>query len=376
MLKPMVIVVIVLAMMGAAIGLYTAATAGEKPPNPPPARAPSVNPFAHGIAASGLVEAASRNIAVAAPEAGMVTAVLASVGDVVRQGQPLFQLDARAIDAELVRGEAAVRVAAARVRQVESMPRPEDLPPLRAMVEAARSRHEDARTLHARALEAQRAGGSNPSEVERAEFAARSAAGDLAEAEARLALTQAGAWGPEIDVARAVLAQAEADVASWKIRKDRLTVRSPINGVVLQREIEPGEYAMAASGAGVDPPMVVGDISTLHVRAQVNEEDAPQLRVGAKGVARVRGAYAVEVGLRMLRIEPLARPKKQLTGAASELVDTRVVEVVFEAVPDERMTSSGITLYPGQLVDVFIEATPPGQAGGVSPGFDGRSKGG
>jgi hypothetical protein len=97
----------------------------------------------------------------------------------------------------------------------------------------------------------------------------------------------------------------------------------------------------------------MGDLSSLHVRAQVNEEDAPLLREGARGVARVRGPARIELPLRMLRIEPLAQPKRQLTGDFSELVDTRVVEVVFEA--DASSMPRGSRLYPGQIVDVFIE---------------------
>jgi hypothetical protein len=76
------------------------------------------------------------------------------------------------------------------------------------------------------------------------------------------------------------------------------------------------------------------------------------LREGAEAVARIRGPVDAKVPLRMLRIEPLAIPKTNITGSATELVDTRVVEVVFEVVPRE----SRVRLYPGQAVDVFIEA--------------------
>ncbi len=57
----------------------------------------------------------------------------------------------------------------------------------------------------------------------------------------------------------------------------------------------------------------------------------------------------------MLRIEPLAIPKANLSGLATELVDTRVVEAVFRVEP----TAGNERLYPGQVVDVFIDCGPP-----------------
>jgi hypothetical protein len=58
----------------------------------------------------------------------------------------------------------------------------------------------------------------------------------------------------------------------------------------------------------------------------------------------------------MLAIEPLAVPKKQLTGSTQELVDTRVVEVLFAVQPG---SPDNIRLYPGQIVDVFIDVELP-----------------
>jgi len=62
-----------------------------------PARAP----YATYIAASGIVEANTRNIAIATPVAGTVAHVLVKVGDRVTAGQPLFSLDDRDLQAQL-----------------------------------------------------------------------------------------------------------------------------------------------------------------------------------------------------------------------------------------------------------------------------------
>ncbi len=341
-----------LAAVGLSLAVYTSATADERLPSPPPARPPSVNPFPSGVAASGIVEAASRNIEIAAPEPGLVAEVRVQVGDLVKQGDVLFRLDARPIEAELVRGEAALLSARARLSLLVAAPRAEDLPPLEAAVARAGALVRDAENQLEWARRASEAQAATESEIDRRDFALSAARAALAEAEARLALTRAGAWEADLAVARAAVASAGADLNAWRIRLDRLSVRSPVDATVLKRDIEPGEYASPGGGAGAS--LVVGDLSRLRVRAQVNEEDAPLLRASARGVARIRGVLKIELPLTMIRIEPLARAKRQITGAASELVDTRVVEVLFEA--DTSPMPSGAQAFPGQVVDVFIEA--------------------
>ena len=349
-------IVIAISVVGLSVGVFTAATAKEQTTAPPPASAPSINPFTSGIAATGLVEAASRNIEVAPPEPGLVVDVLAEVGDHVESGQPLLQLDPRAIKAELIRGHAARDLAAARVQQLEAEPRAETIPPLEAAHNEAEARARDAEAEFRRASDAMKRDASTASEVDRRRFAAEAAKASAAAAKARLDLARAGAWNKELAVAHASLASANADIEAWNIRLDRLTVRSPIDAVVLQRNISKGEYAALSSNAG--GVFVIGDLSALNVRALINEEDAPRLRAGAKAMARARGATTdgLElIPLSMIRIEPLARAKRQLTGVAGELVDTRVIEVLFrvDAQPGPGGLPAGF--YPGQLVDVYVD---------------------
>ncbi len=363
-------ITILLALLGAGIALYTVATNGkDKAPAPPPATAPSVNPFARGIACAGSVEALSRNIAVSAPEGGLVVQTLAEVGAAVNAGDPLFVLDSRLLAAELVRAQAARTVAAAELAALLAAPRPEELPPLAAALDAAKVREADARDVLADMTTADRQSAMSRSEMARRRFALDQAVADVARAQALLDLTAAGAWKPQVEVARARLAAAEADIAAINLRIDRLTVRAPIAGTVLKRNVEPGQFTGGMGGPGMgggaggggggmssspgSAAIVVGDLSRLRIRARVDEEDAPLLRAAAKAVARVRGIAPETLELRMVRIEPLALPKADLTGATTERVDTRVIEVLFEV-----LTTPSNPVFPGQAVDVYIEAPP------------------
>ncbi len=359
-------IVIAVSVIGLAVAVLTAATAKEQIKAPPPATSPSINPFSLGIAATGIVEAASRNIAVAPPEPGLVVKVFVEVGDKVDAQQPLLQIDPRAIHAEQIRGRALRELAAARVALLEAQPRPEELPPLEAFVSETESRVRDAKAELERAQTALQRDASTAAEVDRRRFALEAANAAAMAAKARFNLARAGAWGKDLLVSRAALTATEADLQAWDIRLDRLTVRSPIRGVVLQRNISVGEYASLSGEMANGGVFVVGDLATLHVRALVNEEDAPRLRDGADARARARGAstHGLELApLRMIRIEPLARPKRQLTGVAGELVDTRVVEVLFEVQAQAPANGLPAGFYPGQLVDVYIDV-PPAPSGG------------
>lgn len=342
----------ILAVLGLAVGVYTAATAQHEPPRAPLAGEPSVNPFDRGIAAAGVVEAASRNVPIAAPEGGLVTRVFVEVGQEVRAGDPLFELDPRPVEAELIRAQAARDAAAARLARLEAEPRPETIPPLEAVAAAAAAEVRDLESRLARWEAVADPRAVPEDELSRIRFSLQGARARLAQAEANLALARAGAWSKEVEVTRAELAQAEAQVRAVQILLDRRTIRSPIDATVLKRSVEPGQFAPAEPRISA---MTLGDLSQLHIRARVDEEDLPLLRAGAKGIARIRGRVNITTPLTMLRIEPLAQPKTELSGDTTERVDTRVLDVVFRVDGDHRV----LPLYPGQFVDVFIEGADP-----------------
>ena len=346
-------VTMILAAAGVAIGVYAVATADEVAPPVPLAREASVNPFGRGIAALGIVEPLERSVDVAAPEAGLVVSVAAGVGERVAAGAELFRLDARQLEAQLLEARAEVAAREAEIARWHALPRGEDVPPAQAAAMAARARAADLADTLKRTEDAARAGAATTREVAAARFALERAEAERAQAEAELARVNAGGWKPDLVIAEANLGAARARVGALEALSERLTVRAPRAGTVLRREIEPGEYA----SAGGRTLLVLGDLEHLAVRAQVDEEDIgllggwkPGVKLGA--VLKTRGARQRTVELELVRIEPYARPKSDLSGTNLERVDTRVVDVVLRVKAGELEAP----LYPGQAVDVFIDA--------------------
>ena len=108
-------------------------------PNTPPAVTPAASPFPHAVAGSGVVEARGENIAVGSLLPGVVSELAVHENHTVAVGDLLFRLDDRQQRAELAVREAERAAALARLRRLEQMPRPEEIPVSEARVRRARA---------------------------------------------------------------------------------------------------------------------------------------------------------------------------------------------------------------------------------------------
>jgi len=337
-----------LAVLGVSMAVYTVMADNRPTPAAPPAVRPAAAPFASYVAGAGLVEASTENIAIGTHVAGVLQTVHVKASDVVKAGAPLFTIDDRTVRAELAARQASLAIARARLERLKAEPRPENLPPLEARVQADRSVLEDLESQLTMWEKADRRAVADE-EVSKRRFAVVSARARLAESSADLARVRAGAWKVDLDVAAAEVDSAMAQVAAVQTELDRHTVVAPVGGQILKVDARPGEYA-AAGGSGERALITLGDTSTLHVRVDVDENDAWRVRAGAAGKAFVRGNPDLSTALRFVRFEPYVIPKRSLTGASTERVDTRVLQVIYAFDPSE------LPVFVGQQMDVFIEA--------------------
>jgi len=315
--------------------------------NPPPPMAPARNPFADALAAAGIVEAQTENIAVGSATPGVVVELLVKVGDEVAPGKPLFRLDDRQLRGELEVKKAAVAESRSELVRLEAEPRPEKIPVLAATVDGARAlvvREADALKRVEETFARKVA--TEQELIERREALAAAQA-TLARCQADLDLLEAGSWQYDRDVAKSSLARAEAEVAKIEVELDRLIVRALVAGRVLQVNVRPGEYV----GTPANQPLVIlGNTDKLHVRVDIDEYDIPRFHAGLPAVAVPRGNLQEKYPLDFVRVEPFVVPKKSLTGDTTERVDTRVLQVIYEFDPAGKPP-----LFVGQQVEVFID---------------------
>ena len=126
-----------------------------------------------------------------------------------------------------------------------------------------------------------------------------------------------------------------------------LFIRRPVAATVLQLKVRPGEFA--AAGVAATPLVLLGNLSPLHVRVDIDEHEAWRVQPGAKATGHVRGNAALSSPLSFVRFEPFVVPKRSLTGDSTERVDTRVLQAIYRIKPPH----PGI--FPGQQLDVFLE---------------------
>jgi len=319
--------------------------------NPPPPIAPAQSPFAATLAAAGIVEAQTENIAVGSALAGVVTVVSVRVDDEVVPGTPLFRLDDRKLKSELAVAKSWVSEAQSELAKLAAEPRPERVPVLLAQVAEARSNVIRETDAVKRAEETFAKGVITEQELIERKEALEGTQARLTRAEADLALLQAGSWEYDRDIARAAIARAEAEVARIETELDRLTVRALVAGRVLQINVRPGEFVGTPPG---QPLIILGNIEQLHVRVDIDEFDIPRFRTTATASAVPRGSLQTRYPLEFVRIEPFVVPKRSLTGATTERVDTRVLQVIYSCDP------TGLpSLFVGQQMEVFIDAEDP-----------------
>ena len=287
--------------------------AGNKPiPASQPVALPAQAPYEAYIAGAGIVEASTENIAVGAVVPGIVTDILVKIGDHVSKGTPLFKIDDRDMQALLIVRQAALEGARAKLGVEQA-----SLADVQNQLEMYKN------VADARAI--------TKEELDRRQFAVNTQ-------QARVLSSQA-----EVKSAEAQVQQTQTDL-------DRLIVRAPVDADVLQIKVRRGEFA--PTGVLATPLMLLGDVKTLHVRVDIDENDAWRLKTGSKARASLRGNRDLATDLKFVRTEPYVVPKRSLTGESTERVDTRVLQVLYSFPADT------LPVYVGQQMDVFIEAQP------------------
>lgn len=298
-----------LAAIGIASAYLLVPRLQKRHPTPAPLAEPARSPYGSAIAATGLIESASENVRIAAPRSGLVTAVKVKVGDQVKKGDALFQIDDRETRA-----------------RIESMST--QLEAIKAQVLTEEIHLADAKDQLDRFQKLRQDAVASEDDLRRRWFAVESA-------KAR--------W----EALKAQVTASASQLEQARIDAEILTVRAPRNSEVLQVNIRGGEFATAA--ALNEPLMLLGNVEKLQVRCEVDEQNAVRIHPQQPAVASLKGHADLRMPLRFVRVEPYVIPKRSLTGDSLERVDTRVLQLIYE------LDRPAFPVYVGQQVDVFIE---------------------
>jgi cobalt-zinc-cadmium efflux system membrane fusion protein len=220
---------------------------------------------------------------VLAPFSGRVTRVIAKIGDEVKSGDPLFEIDSP----EVVQAQTDLIAAVQGVEKAKSQ------------VALAKKALDRQLGLIADKATSQR-------EVDQAGNDRTIAESDLATAQGALAAAR--------NRLRVIIGRDESEierVERERVINPRITVNAPIAGTVIARKVGPGQFVRADSGEAL---YSIADLSVMWLKAYVAENDAPFVRVGQELEVKV-----LALPNHVLRARVIA------VGAASEAATRRVV---------------------------------------------------
>lgn len=307
--------------------------------------------------APGRVEPSSGEIRIAAPAMGVIAQVLVKVNDKVTAGEPLIRLVDDEAQARLAAAEAQV---AFRLRA-----RNEEAAPVRSTARrtaeaaiadtdkaAARRRAEDAVADADKAVAAAqaaldkamldrragRASGLDREALSRAQDRLQQQKAELRRIEADPNTPLANFAEGQVNVARAESAAAAAALA-------KLTIRAPIAGTVLQVNGKPGELA---SPTNAQPLLVIGDVSALRVRAELDERDFGEIKIGQPVLVRAAAFRGREFAGKVSFIAPLVEQGRISARGQRNVTDVDVVEVLVDLAQAD-------PLAVGMKVDVYFQ---------------------
>ena len=258
--------------------------------------------LARSVVATGKIEPLAK-VEVKSKASGIVEKIFSDYGDRVKQGQVLVELDKEQLRARVAEARANLQAAEAAVESAQATFE-------RNVVEA---QGPDVPFLKS-AAERQRKLG--------AEGLVSLAVADDAEKAYQLALNKQLSAQRNVAVSRAEVARAKAQVAQMRAALDNAeedlrnsTIVSPMDGLVLSRDVEVGDAvsSILILGSQATNIMTLGDVSEVYVKGKVDEADISKVYMGQPARISVESLKDKKFMGKVTKISPLGVEKDNVT---------------------------------------------------------------
>jgi ABC exporter DevB family membrane fusion protein len=297
------------------------------------------------VAAEGKVEALpGLEVQIGAEMTGRIERFFVKEGDSVQKGQIIARLESKDIMAKLAEAEAEHVVANARLMEVASGSRPEEIEQASAAVRAAAAELELAKTNLERYQKLHGDGVVPKASVDEKTREFTVATNRLREAEERKTLLEKGPKEETLTLHRNMVQRAAAATEYLQRLLEKTVVSAPLSGKVIHKYMNEGEVVYTETPL---PLVVIANTERLRVNAEVDETDIGRIHVG--DTVEIRSdAYPdlAQTGV-ILEIADYVGNRKILPNNASKNLDMKVVQVKI-SLPD------GSPLKLGMTVDVRI----------------------
>lgn len=224
--------------------------------------------------------AAERTVKVFARASGQLVQVLAKESVTVKAGDLLAELDNRREVLDLQYSQATLAAAEARLEAMEQGLRPEEQIQAQADLDAAKAIQRNAAQAKQRIENLFKSGGASKELLDTTARELEVASARLLVAEKNQQMAELGPRVEEKRIARAEVAQRRIEVHRAELNLSYTRVLAPFSGVVVQRNVEPGDTVTAGTQPQAAPVCVLSQSAVLKAWIEIPERDLPFVRVG------------------------------------------------------------------------------------------------
>ena len=240
--------------------------------------------FTSSVLATGAVRPqVGAEVHVGARISGKVTQLKANIGDMVKKGQVIAELEKEDLEAMVAQRQAELDLARAKLSALEAL-RPKDIPRAQAEVEQWKA----TRVLAQKELEREDGLLKGDFTTQQARDRARE---KLSVAEAQLLSAQKKLevlitrYDQDLKQARTEVARAKASLDQARVQLSYATIEAPISGAIASVSTQEGETV--AAGLSAPTFVTIIDLDRLQVDAYVDEVDIGKVRPGQKAIFTV-----------------------------------------------------------------------------------------
>ncbi len=272
--------------------------------------------IARSVVATGKVEPLSK-VEIKSKSSGIIKFLYVNVGDRVREGQLLLELDKETLEAQLKEARAILRGAESTLQATESQGKTLRANLHMAQLEAESRDYDFAVAEYNRRKDLFDQGLMPKSDLEAAEQRMKAAEVARKTLHAAVAVREAEIEENErnLNKSRADVTQAQALVERAEENLKYASIRSPLDGIVLSRELEVGDAvsSILQLGSNATLIMTLGDIRELYVKGKVDETDIGVVRVGQPVRITVDAYKNRSFQGEVFRISPMGVEKDNVT---------------------------------------------------------------
>jgi len=272
--------------------------------------------IAKSVVATGKIEPLSR-VEIKSKASGIIKFLYVNAGDPVREGQLLVELDKETLEAQVKEAKALSNAAESRLQEMLSQDKTLQANLRKAQLEAESKDFDFTIADFKRSQGLYEMGLIAKSEFDAVEQRMKAAEVNRNALQASVSVREAELEQNlrAINTARAQLVQAQAQSEQAEESLKYASIRSPINGVVLSREVEVGDAvsSILQLGSNATLIMTLGDVKELYVKGKVDETDIGLVQVDLPVRVTVDAYKNRSFEGKVFRIAPMGVEKDNVT---------------------------------------------------------------